>query len=112
MSELRKDDPRFAALLLPDRTPTPLAGDALVIVDLSEPLAAAKQSFRDTPAEQSSAGNRSLTCSPPHSVLRQDARDNLYGAKPAAEGLKGRRIELSQATPGYRTARLGRLANR
>jgi hypothetical protein len=28
-----KEDPRFAALLLPDRTPTPLAGDALIIVD-------------------------------------------------------------------------------
>ncbi len=28
-----KEDPRFAALLLPDRTPTPLAGEALIIVD-------------------------------------------------------------------------------
>lgn len=28
-----KDDPRFEALLLPDRTPTPLAGNALVVVD-------------------------------------------------------------------------------
>jgi lipoprotein-anchoring transpeptidase ErfK/SrfK len=28
-----KEDLRFAALLLPDRTPTPLAGDALIIVD-------------------------------------------------------------------------------
>jgi hypothetical protein len=33
-----KEDPRFAALLLPDRMPTPLAGDVLVIVDSSEPL--------------------------------------------------------------------------
>jgi hypothetical protein len=33
-----KDDHRFAALLLPDRSPTPLAGDALVIIDSSEPL--------------------------------------------------------------------------
>jgi lipoprotein-anchoring transpeptidase ErfK/SrfK len=30
-------DLRFAALLLPDRIPTPLAGDTLVIVDSSEP---------------------------------------------------------------------------
>ena len=29
-------NPRFTALLLPDRTPTPLAGNALVIVDSSE----------------------------------------------------------------------------
>jgi hypothetical protein len=36
------DDPRFAALLLPDRTPTPLAGDALVIIDSSQPLPTAK----------------------------------------------------------------------
>ena len=35
-----KDDPRFEALLLPDRTPTPLAGDALVIVDSAEAPAA------------------------------------------------------------------------
>jgi hypothetical protein len=28
---------RFAALLLPDRTPTPLAGDKLVVIDSSEP---------------------------------------------------------------------------
>jgi hypothetical protein len=31
-----KDDPRFEALLLADRTPTPLAGNALVIVDSAE----------------------------------------------------------------------------
>jgi hypothetical protein len=30
-------NPRFLAVLLPDRTPTPLAGNALVIVDSSEP---------------------------------------------------------------------------
>jgi hypothetical protein len=38
-----KDDPRFAALLLADRTPTPLAGDALVIIDTSEPLPVEKR---------------------------------------------------------------------
>ena len=31
-------DARFRALLLPDRTPTPLAGRALVVIDSSEPL--------------------------------------------------------------------------
>jgi hypothetical protein len=31
-------DHRFAALLAPDRTPTPLAGDRLVVIDSSEPL--------------------------------------------------------------------------
>ena len=35
-----KDDPRFKALLLPDRTPTPLAGNALVVVDSDEVPAA------------------------------------------------------------------------
>jgi hypothetical protein len=35
-----KDDPRFEALLLPDRTPTPLAGNALVVVDSGEAPAA------------------------------------------------------------------------
>jgi hypothetical protein len=29
-------NPRFLAVLLPDRTPTPLAGNALVVVDSSE----------------------------------------------------------------------------
>jgi lipoprotein-anchoring transpeptidase ErfK/SrfK len=33
-----KVDPRFAALLLPDRIPTPLAGDMLVVVDSSAAL--------------------------------------------------------------------------
>src|SRR5438094_885360 len=30
-------NPRFLTVLLPDRTPTPLAGNALVVVDSSEP---------------------------------------------------------------------------
>jgi len=30
-------NPRFLAVLLPDRTPTPLAGNALVVIDSSEP---------------------------------------------------------------------------
>ena len=34
-----RDDPGFRAVLLADRTPTPLAGTALVIVDSSEPEA-------------------------------------------------------------------------
>jgi lipoprotein-anchoring transpeptidase ErfK/SrfK len=38
-----KDDPRFAALLLPDRRPTPLAGDAIVIIDSSQPLPSVQQ---------------------------------------------------------------------
>jgi hypothetical protein len=33
----RENPARFAALLLPDRTPTPLAGDKLVVIDSSEP---------------------------------------------------------------------------
>ena len=31
-----QNNPRFQAVLLPDRTPTPLAGDALVVIDSSE----------------------------------------------------------------------------
>lgn len=38
-----KSDVRYAALLLPDRRPTPLAGEALVIVDSSETLPATAQ---------------------------------------------------------------------
>jgi len=34
--QVAKDDRRFEALLLPGRTPTPLAGNALVVVDSSE----------------------------------------------------------------------------
>jgi hypothetical protein len=34
--QVAKDDPRFEALLLPGRTPTPFAGNALVVVDSSE----------------------------------------------------------------------------
>ena len=33
-----KGDARFDALLLPDRTPTPLAGNMLVVVDSTEVL--------------------------------------------------------------------------
>jgi hypothetical protein len=44
-----KDDPRYAALLRPDRVPTPLAGDALVIVDSSQPAPAIVQ--QSAPAE-------------------------------------------------------------
>jgi hypothetical protein len=32
-----QEDPRFGALLLPDRVPTPLAGRLLVVVDSAEP---------------------------------------------------------------------------
>ena len=35
--QVAKGDPRFEALLLPTRAPTPLAGNALVVVDSSEP---------------------------------------------------------------------------
>ena len=38
-----RGDVRYAALLLPDRRPTPLAGEALVIVDSSEALPATGQ---------------------------------------------------------------------
>jgi lipoprotein-anchoring transpeptidase ErfK/SrfK len=35
--QVAKADPRFEALLLPTRAPTPLAGNALIVVDSSEP---------------------------------------------------------------------------
>jgi len=35
--QVAKADPRFEALLLPTRAPTPLAGNALVVVDSSQP---------------------------------------------------------------------------
>jgi hypothetical protein len=34
--QVAKGDPRFEAVLLPARAPTPLAGNALVVVDSSE----------------------------------------------------------------------------
>ena len=54
-----KDDPRFEALLLPDRTPTPLAGDALVIVDSAEAAAAALNAPDDAADAVSTAANDS-----------------------------------------------------
>jgi hypothetical protein len=35
--QVAKGDPRFEALLLPARAPTPLAGNALTVVDSSGP---------------------------------------------------------------------------
>ena len=40
---IAKSDVRYAALLLPDRRPTPLAGEALIIVDSAETLPATAQ---------------------------------------------------------------------
>jgi hypothetical protein len=60
------EDPRFAALLLPDRVPTPLAGDALVIVDSSEHVSAAVQrSLTTHPGDgQSTMGGSSVDLRP------------------------------------------------
>lgn len=52
-----KGDPRFEALLLPDRTPTPLAGNALVGVDSSEALAARINAPDDAVHPVSAAAN-------------------------------------------------------
>jgi hypothetical protein len=49
-----KDDPRFEALLLPDRRPTPLAGNALVVVDSAGP-ATARLNAPDDAADASGA---------------------------------------------------------
>jgi lipoprotein-anchoring transpeptidase ErfK/SrfK len=53
-----KDDPRFDALLLRDRTPTPLSGNALVVVDSSE-ATAARLTAPDDPARAVNAAANS-----------------------------------------------------
>jgi hypothetical protein len=55
-----KDDPRFEALLLPDRTPTPLSGNALVVVDSSEAPAARLNAPDDAARAMSAAANNSM----------------------------------------------------
>jgi hypothetical protein len=50
-----KGDPGFAALLLPNRVPTPLAGDALVIFDSSVAARPAVQRFNPAPPDQPTA---------------------------------------------------------
>jgi hypothetical protein len=59
-----KDDPRFEALLLPDRTPTPLAGNALVIVDSAEAPAARLSVPDDAGREASATANSSTRIKP------------------------------------------------
>jgi hypothetical protein len=49
-----KDDPRFEAVLLRERTPTPLAGNALVIVDSAD-TPAARLNAPDDAADATSA---------------------------------------------------------
>jgi hypothetical protein len=39
---LARSDPAFAAVLAPDRSPTPLAGDKLVVVDSADPILAGR----------------------------------------------------------------------
>ena len=52
-----KEDPRFEALLLPDRTPTPLTGNMLVIVDSAEARAAGFNAPDDGVPSASAAAN-------------------------------------------------------
>ena len=54
-----KGDPRFEALLLPDRTPTPLAGNMLVIVDSAEAPAARLNAPDDAADAVSATANSS-----------------------------------------------------
>ena len=54
-----KGDPRFEALLLSDRTPTPLAGNMLVIVDSAEAPAARLNAPDDAADAVSAAANSS-----------------------------------------------------
>jgi lipoprotein-anchoring transpeptidase ErfK/SrfK len=59
-----KEDPRFEALLLPDRTPTPLAGNALVVVDSSEAPAARLNAPHDAARGASASANSSKQTRP------------------------------------------------
>jgi hypothetical protein len=58
-----KDDPRFAALSLPNRVPTPLAGDALVIVDSSMPSPVAVGEFDPAHRNAPTAADRPIRVS-------------------------------------------------
>ena len=55
-----KDDPGFAALLLPNRAPTPLAGNALVIIDSSVAAPAAAKKVNSTHADESTTADRTI----------------------------------------------------
>jgi len=55
--QVAKNDPRFEALLLPGRTPTPLAGNALVVVDSSWP-----STLVPVPESGDTAGGGSRAC--------------------------------------------------
>ena len=59
-----KNDPRFAALLLADRTPTPIAGDMLVIIDSSQP-----QSPEERGSSSALSGRNELTTTRANSEL-------------------------------------------
>src|ERR1700730_2784663 len=65
-----KDDATFEALLLPDRKPTPLAGNALVVVDSSDAPAAALA----TPQEASSRRLARSAKRADHRALPHDRR--------------------------------------
>jgi hypothetical protein len=54
-----KDDPRFEAVLLRERTPTPLAGSALVIVDSADTPTARRNTPDDAVDATSAAANSS-----------------------------------------------------
>jgi hypothetical protein len=58
-----EDDPGFAALLLPDRVPTPLAGDALVIVDSLAASPAAAQKLNPAHLDAPAAVDRPIQIS-------------------------------------------------
>jgi hypothetical protein len=55
-----KDDPRFDALLLRDRTPTSLSGNALVVVDSSEPTGARLTAPDDAARAVGAAANSAM----------------------------------------------------
>src|SRR5258708_40290537 len=59
-----KDDPRFEAVLLRERTPTPLAGNALVIVDSADTPAARLNAADDAADATSAAANSSAQTAP------------------------------------------------
>jgi hypothetical protein len=59
-----KDDPRFEAVLLRERTPTPLAGNALVIVDSADTPAARLNAPDDAADATSAAANSSGQTAP------------------------------------------------
>jgi hypothetical protein len=92
------DDPKLAAVLLPERTPTSLAGDLLVIVDSLQPSPVSMPSAPGSPT----ADTRAERDGPRKSEPDRPARSSAAGSAPSEPALPDRaadRHPSGQITP-------------